>query len=107
MTNTDHDVLETYLELIRTFTSGETSASNFSLEYMGEFKHEEGGMPEETYQILQDLFFVCESYVDDPELREEVYMAKDEKELLNAAKEAAHRIEERLEREYTGGENSR
>lgn len=94
----ERDVLERYLELIETFTSGETSASDFSLAYLDEFKTEEGGLSEQTFWILHDLFAACDMYCEDPALRGELDL--DEDELLDAAREAEARIEERLEREY-------
>ncbi len=100
-TRTGREVLEKYRRIVRTFTAGEKTAPEFAQEYLDEFKEQEGGMPEETFRILQDLFSACDMYCEDPDLRREVNL--DEEELLEAAAEAENRIEERLEREYGDG----
>jgi len=54
---------------IRGYLAGETSAADFVRTYQEDYK-ELGPLDEPTFVALDRLFFVCEDYYDDPELRD-------------------------------------
>ncbi|PSP84551.1 hypothetical protein BRC96_05385 [Halobacteriales archaeon QS_6_64_34] len=85
---------EKYLRLIRAYTDGHKTASEFMREYLSEFKEENIDKSDAEFEILNNLFFAAEVYCDDPELRgkhdigerqlfkEAAYARKELKELL-------------------------
>lgn len=85
--------------MIEEFTDGGLSAEEFSEKYVDTFLDEESEFSEETYQVLQTLFGEAEVYCPDPHLRD--YRDVDEDELMEAAIEAAERLEQRMD-EATG-----
>lgn len=54
---------------IRSFLAGQTAAGEFVRHYQDDYK-ELGRLDEPTFVALDRLFFVCEDYYDDPELRD-------------------------------------
>ena len=54
---------------IRSFLAGQTGAGEFVRHYQDGYK-ELGRLDEPTFVALDRLFFVCEDYYDDPELRD-------------------------------------
>ena len=57
------------VDLTRRFLAGEMSAASFDTQYRALF----ATMPmlgDKTFKPLDDLFMVCEAYVEDPELRD-------------------------------------
>jgi hypothetical protein len=54
---------------IRGYLAGETSSGDFVRRYQDDYK-ELGPLDEPTFVALDRLFFVCEDYYDDPELRD-------------------------------------
>lgn len=51
-----------YLLLIETYLVGDLSADEFSVKYLDSFLGEQGGMPKELFDILQDLFEDVEAF---------------------------------------------
>jgi len=92
----NREVVKKYQLLIQKYTDGELSASDFSLQYLGQFKNETSKMSEKTYQILQELFRHCDAYCEDPNLRRETIDGIGEDELMEASVDAANKLEERL-----------
>lgn len=54
---------------IRAFLAGTTPAGEFVTRYQDAYK-ELGQLDEATFAALDRLFFVCEDFYDDPELRD-------------------------------------
>jgi len=54
---------------IRSFLAGQTAPGEFVQRYQDDYK-ELGRLDEPTFVALDRLFFVCEDYYDDLELRE-------------------------------------
>ncbi len=54
---------------IRSYLAGRTTAGDFVQGYQDGYK-ELGRLDEATFVALDRLFFVCEDYYDDPELRD-------------------------------------
>jgi hypothetical protein len=76
-------------ELVKTmeaFVAGEMSASGFDDTYRAKFSELPLGLDESTFAILETVFFACEDYVDDPDLRDPGDL--DEQGLLEAARAA-------------------
>ncbi|ELZ85529.1 hypothetical protein C453_06928 [Haloferax elongans ATCC BAA-1513] len=90
----DKDIIQKYSKLIQRFIQNETTASEFSDEYLDEFIEEDGEFSEETYEILQNMFAEAEAYCENPELRGERDIG--EAELRNVATETATKLEQRL-----------
>jgi hypothetical protein len=88
-------IAEKYLSLVRKFTSGDQTASEFSTEYMSEFLDEQAGLSDDLFWILQNLFAEAEAYCEDPALRDED--DNDEQELLTAARAGENDLERWLD----------
>jgi hypothetical protein len=54
---------------IGAYLAGDTSSGDFVRRYQDDYK-ELGPLDEPTFVALDRLFFVCEDYYDDPELRD-------------------------------------
>lgn len=54
---------------IRSYLDGRTAAGDFVQHYQDDYQ-ELGPLDEPTFVALDRLFFVCEDYYDDPELRD-------------------------------------
>lgn len=91
----ERDVIGGYLDLIRDFTDGEMSASEFSSRYLEEFKNDDVPVSDDTYWILQDMFAQADAYCE-PEIRDEVRGSIGEEELVDAAREVSTNLERRL-----------
>ncbi|WP_049928900.1 colicin immunity domain-containing protein [Halopiger goleimassiliensis] len=89
---TERDVIEKYESLIESFLEGELSATEFSETYLEEFKNEEPGLSEATFEILQALFREADAYCEDPTLRDSWDIG--DEELRDAAAEAAAQLED-------------
>ncbi len=79
-------LLEHYISLITQFVSGEITASQFEASYL-EMTRE---LPEDAYDVLNDLFSNVDAYCGDPELRDDDDL--DDEELLNSAKQALKKL---------------
>lgn len=91
-----NDLALKYLQLLRDYTDGRMSGSEFMHEYLSEFKDDDvTETPDDVYEILDSLFFACDSYSPDvdPEkiiggigedqfFKEVAYARKDLEELL-------------------------
>ncbi|QIB75445.1 hypothetical protein G3I44_14750 [Halogeometricum borinquense] len=91
---TEKKIIQKYITLIQRYTEQDASATEFSLEYLQEFKNEQPGLSEGTYEILQSMFAEAEAYCEDPELRGEWDIG--EEELIQAARETVTKLEQRL-----------
>lgn len=87
-------IAEKYLNLIRPYTDGQKSASEFMHKYLYEFKHEDITTSDVEFETLNNLFFAAEAYCDDPELRGKHDIGK--KQLLKEAAYARRELEELL-----------
>lgn len=88
------DSLQQYIELLQRYVAGKLDDSSFEQQYLALTKHYSGNLSFEEYNILQDLFYVVESYCPDPGLRGEE--DADEQEMREAAAVALNRLEEHL-----------
>jgi len=88
----DRQTTEKYLRLIRAYTDGHKTSSEFMHEYLSEFKNEDIALSDPEFDILNSLFFAAEVYCDDPELRGKNDI--DEQQLF---KEAAYAERELIE----------
>lgn len=73
--------------LVRTidaFVTGEIPADVFDDRYRAQFSELPLGLDESTFAILETVFFACEDFVDDPDLRDPGDL--DEQGLLEAAR---------------------
>ena len=73
--------------LVRTtnaFLLGEITAAVFDDRYRAQFSELPLGLDESTFDILETVFFACEDYLDDPDLRDPGGL--DEQGLLEAAR---------------------
>ncbi len=61
--------VDALVELVRSYLGGRTTAGDFVQRYQDSYK-ELGPLDEPTFVALDRLFFVCEDYYDDPELRD-------------------------------------
>lgn len=82
--------LEHYISLITQFVTGKIMASQFEASYLEMFKNETRELPEDAYDVLNDLFSNVDAYCGDPELRDDDDL--DDEELLNSAKQALKKL---------------
>lgn len=61
-----------YIELTRSYLSGALTPLEFTRRYMREVKDDPRRFPREHSEVINDLFMICDSYVDDPLLRDSV-----------------------------------
>ncbi|KAA9404657.1 hypothetical protein EGO51_18245 [Haloarcula hispanica] len=93
-----------YLDLIRSYTDGEIEASEFMHTYLTEFKEDyQDVAPDEPYEVLEQLFFACDVYCDDPELRGKHDIG--ERQFFKEAAYARRRLEEMLNEMEESGSN--
>jgi len=90
----DEQVINSYLGMIRSYTQGDETASEFSHRYINEFPWGESEMSEDTYRTVEDVFFAADAYHEDPELRGKYGI--DEEEFLEEVLEAQRKLEDRL-----------
>ena len=79
-------VLEEYVSKIRQFVDGDITACQFEESYLKIFKNEEKVLPEDVFEVLNELFTDVDSFCSDPELRDDEDL--DDAELLNRAEVA-------------------
>ena len=84
-----------YLRLIRTYTDGKKSASEFMHEYLDEFKNEGHFESDEIFDILNELFLACDEYCPDNN-PQEVRGGIGEDQFLKEAAYARRELEELL-----------
>ncbi len=82
--------IEKYILLITQFVLDEITASQFEMLYLEMFKDEMDGLPEDIYDVLNNLFSDIDAYCGDPDLRDGEDL--DDKELLASAKKALKRL---------------
>lgn len=82
--------IEKYIFLITRFVTGEITAVQFEASYLKMFKNESMILPEETYDVLNELFLCVDEYCNDPDLRDEEDLG--DSELLESAKEALSKL---------------
>ncbi|GGF98993.1 hypothetical protein GCM10007304_11130 [Rhodococcoides trifolii] len=73
MASTEQSVsamIESYREIIGSFVSGSTSASEFEAAYLRHFKDDRTQVSGSEYDTLERLFFDVDDYVEDPGLRD-------------------------------------
>lgn len=90
----EEKVIRKYLQLIRSFTQGEETATEFGHRYIGEFKQDEWETNDETYRIIESLFFGADAYHEDPKLRGKYGI--DAEKFSDEALEAQRKLEARL-----------
>lgn len=90
----DDQVINSYLKMIRSYTQGEETASEFSHRFINEFPLGESEMSEDTYRTIEAVFFAADAYHEDPELRGKYGI--DEEEFLEEVVEAQRKLEGRL-----------
>lgn len=61
-----------YIELARSYLSGALTPLEFTQRYMREVKDDPRRFPREHSEVINDLFVICDAYVDDPLLRDSV-----------------------------------
>lgn len=91
----DDEIIQKYTRLIDEFIDGDTTAADFSIEFMDEFIEEESDMSEDTYQILQNMFAEADAYCENPELRDERDL--DEDELMEVALETSSKLADKAD----------
>lgn len=84
-----------YLNLIRSYTDGQTAAAEFMHEYLDEFKHENITTSDEAFEILNNLFFACDAYCHNTD-PQEVRGGIGEKQFFKEAAYARRELEELL-----------
>ncbi|WP_046006447.1 colicin immunity domain-containing protein [Pseudoalteromonas rubra] len=82
--------LEPYILLVTQFVVGEVTAGQFEASYMDMFKNESREIPDDIYDVLNDLFSDVDAYCGDPDLRGDEDL--DELTLLSRAKEALRKL---------------
>lgn len=76
--------LEKYILLISQFVAGEITTPQFEASYLRMFKNETENLPEDIYDVLNNLFLDVDAYCGDPDLRDEEDLS--EEQLLASAK---------------------
>ena len=79
-----------YILLITQFVTRKITSVQFETAYLDMFKKETEILPENTYDVLNNLFLDVESYCGDPNLRDEDDL--DDKDLLASAKKALEKL---------------
>jgi len=82
--------IENYVTNIKQFVDGEITACQFEVSYLKAFKKQEKELPENVFEILNELFTDTDAFCSDPELREEDDI--DDQELLRRAELALKRL---------------
>jgi Bacterial self-protective colicin-like immunity len=83
--------LRSYVALIDQFVVSDVTAEQFDLAYLRLFLGDHRMFGDPWYPVLNDLFYACEAYVIQPELRTEPGNL-DEAQLLEAARTARARL---------------
>ena len=83
--------LRGYVSLLDDFIAGRIGATEFDLAFFRLQEQETVLRDDQSYCILQELFYACEDYVIEPELRTEPGDL-DEMQLLTAARTARARL---------------
>ena len=83
--------LSSYVALLDQFVASDVTAEQFDLEYLRMFLGDHRMFGDPWYPVLNDLFYACEDYVIQPELRTEPGDL-DEAQLLDAARTARARL---------------
>jgi hypothetical protein len=60
--------LSAYIELIGRFVAGQLPAAQFEAAFLRMFKNETARLPDDAFQLLDELFADIDDYVSDPEL---------------------------------------
>ena len=92
MTNADDPLhLGAYVTLLDDFLAGRITAKDFDLEFFRVQGGDRVVRGEPWYSVLQELFYACEDYVTEPELRTDPGDL-DDAQLLDAARTARARL---------------
>jgi hypothetical protein len=83
--------LSSYIALIDEFVAAALTPEEFDLAYLRLFLGDHRMFGDPWYPVLNDLFYACEAYVIQPELRTEPGDL-DEAQLLDAARAARARL---------------
>jgi Bacterial self-protective colicin-like immunity len=83
--------LSSYVALLDQFVASDVTAEQFDLEYLRMFLGDHRMFGDPWYPVLNDLFYACEDYVIQPELRTKPGDL-DEAQLLDAARTARARL---------------
>lgn len=70
-----------YKNLLLDFLDKKISSDSFQEKYIDKFKSEEREIPENLYEILEDIFAICDSFTKDDHLIKEYgnyYLNEDE-----------------------------
>lgn len=92
----EEQYINKYIQIVREFVEGDSSASEFSTKYMSEFKNDDVIPDKEIFKLLNYLFARADAYCE-PELREDVIGGIDEKELEKAASETLNELEDKVQ----------
>ena len=79
-----------YILLITQLVTGEITVSQFETSYLEMFKNESGILPEDVYDVLNNLFLDVDAYCGDAELRDDEDL--DDDGLVASAKEALKKL---------------
>ena len=91
MNDDDPLQLRGYVTLLDDFIDGRTSAEEFDLGFFCVLANDRVQRGDPWYPILQELFYACEAYVIEPELRTDP-ADLDDVQLLAAARTARARL---------------
>jgi len=83
-------IIESYMELIRSFLAYDLTACEFEQQYLELFKTDNERRVESVYNILDKLFADVDAFCADPELRDEDDI--DEDELRRKCKDALEKL---------------
>lgn len=88
------ELINEYLQLIHEYTDGQKSGSEFMHEYIDKFGGSEDvcETPDEVYNVLESVFFACDSYCPDVD-PEKVVGGIGEEEFLEEVSHAREELE--------------
>ena len=61
---------EPYDVMVTAYLDGHLKPANFQQSFLTQFKAEKQQFPEQTYEVLQEIFGHADAFVSDPDLRE-------------------------------------
>lgn len=85
-----NDALQAYIDLIKLFLNNSIDVNAFEARFLGRFKSESAALPDDKFQILDELFAATDAFCPDPELRDANDLS--EEQLRTKAAEALARL---------------
>ncbi|MEX0921895.1 MAG: colicin immunity domain-containing protein [Rhodovibrionaceae bacterium] len=82
--------IKKYIKLLESYTSHNISSLEFETQYLKLFKIEPEGMPEDIYDLLNNLFINVDAYCDNSSIRDEEDLGPHE--LLDSARETLGKL---------------